>query len=219
MAVLSDYLVAAIMYNIQILPETLMCGIVILAIVLANPSIVVLAAAAGGTQLLTASISRLLMKVMPDGAVVSSSMDMCRSGYIGKSWDRLLRGGPDMLWHPKAPSLFMATIAFFVGYGWALTQLYQDEINAGVVQKALPTGMNIVAFLLLVIAFLFRYKTGCDSFISAFGGTFVGIVLGYLIANIIGYASGRKLTNVWGIPLLGSSGATTTTVYVCKPNA
>ena len=219
MAVLTDYLVASIMYNIQILPETLMCGIVILAVVLANPSIVVLATAAGGTQLLTASISRLMMKVMPDGAVVSSSMDMCRSGYIGKSWDRLLRGSPDMLWHPKAPSLFMATIAFFVGYGWALTQLYQDEINAGVVQKALPTGMNVVAFLLLLVAFLFRYKTGCDSFISAFGGTFVGIVIGYLGATIIGTVSGRKLTNVWGIPLLTVNANAGTTVYMCNQNA
>lgn len=216
MAIFTDYLAAAIMYNIQILPETLMCGIIILGIILANPSIVTLAAAAGASQLLTSSVSRLMMKMMPDGAVVSSSSNMCQMGYIGKSWERLLRGSAsDLLWHPKAPSLFMSTIGFFVGYGWALTQLYRDEINVGVMNKALPMGLNIVGALLVIIAGVFRYNTGCDSFISLFAGTFIGLLLGYIGATIIGHVSGRRLTNLWGIPLLRDRINGGASVYVC----
>lgn len=216
MAVFTDYIIAAIMYNIQILPETLICGIIILAIILANPSIVVLATAAGGTQLLTASISRLMAKMLPEGAVVSSSMNMCQMGFIGKSWERLLRGTGDMLWHPKAPSLFMSTIAFFVGYGWALTQLYKEEIAAGVINRALPLGMNVVAAILVLIAAIFRYNTGCDSALGILAGTFIGIVSGYVVATIIGHVSGRKLTNIWGIPILRDRMATNSNVYVCN---
>lgn len=215
MAIYTDYLVASIMYNLQILPETLMCGVVIMAIVLANPSIVALAAAAGGAQLLTSTIARIMMKMLPDGAVVSSSMDMCNSGFIGRSWQRLLRGSPDMLWHSKAPSLYMVSIAFFVGYGWALQQLYHDEINAGAISKTTTTGLSIVSLLILIAAFLFRYKTGCDSLLSTIAGTFLGILMGYLGAISIGYASGRTLTNVWGIPLLVNRTGTGANVYVC----
>ena len=121
MAIYTDYIAAALMYNLQILPESLMTGILILAIVLANQSLLAMAIGAAGTQLLTGAVGRIIMKMMPDAATRTSSMDMCNTGFIGKSWDRLLRGpnAPENFWHPRAPSVYMATIGFFVGYGLA----------------------------------------------------------------------------------------------------
>jgi branched-subunit amino acid ABC-type transport system permease component len=51
MAIYTDYIAGALMYNLQILPETLMTGILILSVVLANPAL--LAMAGGAAMMFT----------------------------------------------------------------------------------------------------------------------------------------------------------------------
>jgi hypothetical protein len=217
MAIYGDRIAAALMYNLQILPESLMCGLIILAIVLANPSIVIVAAGTAGTQLLTKAMGRLVMNFAPDATAVSSSMDACATGFVGKSWDRLLRGTdvPELLWHPKAPSVYMATVGFLAGWGFALSQLYKDEIHAGVVNQKLTVAMTVIVALLFALTLVFRIMTGCDTMLGAFAGAALGTALGYLGAITVGYLSDRRLTNVWGIPLLRDRINSGSAVYIC----
>jgi len=216
MAIYTDYIAASVMYNLQILPESLICGIIILAIVLANQSLVAMAAGAIGTQFLASAVGRLIMK-MTDSAKPYSSMDTCNNGYVGKSWDRLLRGtnDPDLMWHPQAPSIFLATIAYFIGYGWALQQVYKEEIDARVMNKSSLILTAIIGFLLLVTAIVYRVSAGCDSVIGALCGVLFGLAIGYLGCVTLGYASDRRATNVWGIPLLRDRINNGSALYIC----
>jgi hypothetical protein len=215
MAIYTDYVAAAIMYNLQILPESILCGLILLAIVLANQPLVILAAALAGVQLLASTVGTLLMRFSPEQAVVSSSMTQCTMGYIGKSWDRLFRGGADLLWHPKAPSIYMVTVGFLAGWGYALQQLYKEEIQAGVLKPSMMTTMAIITLLTLLLAAVFRIGTGCDSFTATLGGLAFGLLLGYTGAIALGYATDRRATNLWGIPLLRDRINQGSAVYIC----
>lgn len=215
--VYADYIAAAILHNLQILPETLMCGLVILSVVLANPTVVLLAGGAASTQLIVSAMGRLLMNFQPDQAVVSTASDSCRAGFIGKSWDRLMRGSrdPELLWHPLAPSVYTATVAFFGGWGYALRQLYKDEINAGVLSQSTMTAVTVISLLILVLALVFRVYSGCDSLMGAVSGLALGLAFGYFGAIALGYATDRRMTNIWGIPLLRDRINDGAPLYVC----
>lgn len=215
MAIYTDFITAAILYNLQILPESLISGVIILAIVLANQSLVALAAGAVGTQFLTAAVGRLIMKVT-DNAKPYSSLDRCNVGYVGKATDSLLRGSdPEFMWHPLAPSIFMSTIAYFVGFGWALQQIYKEEIDARVMNKSSLILTAIISLLLLVTAVVFRVSSGCDTLVSAVCGIVFGLAIGYLGCITLGYATDRRATNVWGIPLLRDRINNGSALYIC----
>ena len=214
MAIFTDYIAAAIMYNLQILPESLMTGILILAIVLANQALLAMAAGVIGTQLIAGAIGRIIMNMAPESASRTDALDMCNTGFIGKAWARLL-GGSDTLWHPRAPSLFMTTVSFFVGYGIALQSLYKEEIEANVVNRSSLITTSVISFLLLAVALVFRIGSHCETVLGAIGGTALGFIFGYLGCITLGYATGRRATNVWGIPLLRDRINNGSALYIC----
>ena len=217
MAIYTDYLAAALLYNLQILPESLITGILILAVVLANQALLAMAAGAVGTQMLTGAIGRIIMKMLPDTATRTSSMDMCNTGFIGKSWERLFHGPnvPANLWHPRAPSVFMATVGFFVGYGLALQNLYKEEIHANVMNRSSLITTSIISGLLLIMAIVFRVSSGCESILGAVSGSVLGIGIGYLGCVALGYVTDRRATNLWGIPLLRDRINNGSALYIC----
>ena len=218
MAIFSDYIAAAVIYNLQILPESVTMGLILLAIVLANGPVAALATGLAGTQLLSGTVGRLVMKYAPDGASIASSMDACTQGYVGKSWTRLLNGGvsPEQLWHPKAPSIYQSTVGFLVGYGLALQSIYREEIKAGVLPQSMMTVVGIIAGLLMILAIVFRVMSGCETVLGAAGGVVLGLIVGYFGAIALSYATGRRMTNIWGIPLLRDRINNGSAVYICQ---
>ena len=55
---------------------------------------------------------------------------------------------------------------------------------------------------LLILALVFRMYSNCESIIGALTGTIIGLLFGYLGCVSLGYATNKKATNIWGIPLL-----------------
>lgn len=202
MAVWTEYVVATFVYNLQILPETLICGLIILGILLANQPLVAVAMGLGITQLLTQGMGTILQKMAPDSATGTTSLDSCSTGFVGKSWARLLSHDPATVWHPNAPSIYMVTIGFLTGWGAALQQLYKDEIDAGIVKRPMLVALSIVGAVVLLLALTFRIYSGCESYLSAGTGTVLGLLFGFLGCISLGYATNRRGTNIWGIPLL-----------------
>jgi hypothetical protein len=194
-----------------------MSGLLILAIVLANQAILALAAGGAVTQFVTGMVGRFIMQHTKDGATTTSSMDMCNTGFVGKSWARLLNGfkDPELLWHPLAPSVFMATVGYFVGWGFALQQLYKEEIDAKVMPRATLIATGILSLLLLAIAVTFRVASGCETLIGAAGGIGLGLLFGYFGCILLGYATDRRATNIWGIPLLRDRINNGSALYIC----
>jgi hypothetical protein len=95
----------------------------------------------------------------------------------------------------------MASIAYLFGFGVALQQIYAVEIEK--FKTGTPLMINAIAGTLLVIlAALFRLSTKCDTVTAALGGTVLGFAIGYFGCVLLGYATNRRATNVWGIPFL-----------------
>lgn len=210
-----EYALNIAIYHLQILPDLLVAGSVLLAILLANPTVVALAIGALAAQGLTRLAGTLLMMAQPSAAIVRSSLDVCTGGFIGKSWNRLFRVGTEHLWHPLAPSVYLATVGFFVGYGAALAQLYKDELNAGLLPRGYVAASIPIAAVIAIVALVFRYFSQCESLLSSLTGLAVGLLLGYFGAVILGYATNRRGTNLWGIPLLRDRINNGAAVYVC----
>jgi hypothetical protein len=211
-----NYIAASVMYNLQILPDALIAGLIILAIILANQSLVFLATGGLLTQFLVGAVGRILMKMTPDNAAVTMRpFDGCRGGILGKSWDALLSPNPDRLWHPIAPSAYMALLGFFGGVGGAIQQLYKDEIDAGIIGRNTLTATSVISILVIALAAVFRYFGGCDTILSIAGGLAFGVILGYFGYVALGYATDRRMTNIWGIPLLRDRINGGSPVYIC----
>jgi hypothetical protein len=202
-------------YHLQILPDLLLAGSVLLAVLLANPTVVALAIGALATQGLTRLAGTLLMMVQDNNATVRSSLDVCTGGFIGKSWNRLFHVGTEHLWHPLAPSVYLATVGFFIGYGAALSQLYKEELNTGILPRGYVAGSIPIAGVIAVIALIFRYNSGCESLVSSIAGLVFGALIGYFGAVILGYATNRRGTNLWGTPLLRDRINGGAAVYIC----
>jgi len=207
-----DIAIEAIMYNLQILPETLMCGTILLAVLLANQSLAAIAIGTAITQLLVEGVGSFL-----PGEQIVSNLDHCQSGVMATSLAKLLRGvkNPNTLWRPLAPSVYTATIGFFAGWGFALQQLYTDEIQAGVVNRSTLVTVSIITAMVMILAVVFRVARGCDTLMGALGGILLGLALGYAGCVIMGYASNRKITNIWGIPLLRDRINNGSPLYYC----
>lgn len=210
-----EYALNIALYHLQVLPDLLIAGSVLLSVLLANPTVVALAVGALATQGLARLAGMMLMVVQPDDAVVRSSLDVCTGGFIGKSWNRLFRIGTEHLWHPLAPSVYLATVGYFIGYGAALAQLYKEELNAGLLPRGYVSSSISIAAVLVLVAIVFRYFSRCESFLGLLAGIVFGILLGYFGAIILGYATNRRGTNLWGIPLLRDRINNGAAVYVC----
>lgn len=216
MGMWSDYVVAPLMYNLQVLPEAIVAGMIILAVILANQSLVFLAIGGALTQLLTGVVGRILMRVAPGNSTPAMApMDGCRGGFLGKSWESLLNPNPDHIWHPRAPSQYMALLGFFGGVGGAIQQLYKEEIDAGIIGRNTLVATSVISILVVALAAVFRYFGGCDSIMSIVGGLAFGLAIGYFGYVALGYASGRTLTNIWGIPLLRDRINSGAPLYIC----
>lgn len=218
MPIYTDYIAAAIIYNLQLLPESLITGIIILSIVLVSKTLLVLAAGAGLTQLLASTVGKLVTRFMEGNSMSDRKCaERCTPGFLGKAAIRLANGGqtPELLWHPVAPSVYLATVGYFVGVGLALLQIYRDEIDAKVVNRSTLTGTAIVSVIILVMAIVFRVSHGCETLFGAIGGILLGLLIGYLGCITIGYLTDRRATNVWGIPLIRDRINGGSALYVC----
>jgi hypothetical protein len=201
----------SILYVFQILPEVLVCGMVLLSLLLSNSSVATVAAALGATQFLTGAVGSILMRVMPGIAKPTSSLDVCNQGHIGRAWTHLLN--PAQNWIASTPTPYMTTLGFFGGWGWALQQLYAEEIRAGV--AAPIVGTTVTFLLIMLLGFVFRWGSGCETLAGAAIGLAFGAAAGYMGAFSIGMTTERRATNIWGIPLLRDRIHGGAAVYVC----
>lgn len=202
---ISSAIGAIIGYNLRILPESLICGIIFLAIILVSQPLMILAIGVLFTQLFTHVSGKLLVKYTPgyyEATTISKCDELCAPDFIGKPWWRLLSNTSDVIWNPKSPSVYLATLAYLVGVGMALLLIYKEEINAKVVPNSTLITTGIISGILLLIAIIFRTSNGCETIFAALGGTIIGLLLGYLGTIVLSYATNRRATNIWGIPLI-----------------
>ena len=211
---LLDDIQAGIIYILQTLPDSLITGITVLAVLLGNQSLFTVAASSIFMQALVTGIGYLVIRFNPDSAITRSSQEPCTAGYINNYWAQV-RGGRNNTDHPYAPSLYMATVSFFAGWGAGLKQLYADEINQGVLSNAQSITFLVLAFVIVLIAMVARIRSQCESLFGALIGVGTGLAIGYLACIAIGAATGRTATNIWGMPLLRDRITNGSPIYTC----
>jgi hypothetical protein len=183
---------ASIKFNLSVLPDSLVTGLTVLSIVLANYTLMILAAGIIITQLFTGYVG---------GIVAPSSMKSpCESEFYAVTVNRLFGVDPPSS-GPLAPSSYMASIAYLFGVGVALQQIYAVEIEKFKTGSPL-VATAIIGLMLVLLTALFRLSTRCDTVTGALGGTVLGFAIGYFGCVLLGYATNRRATNVWGIPFL-----------------
>jgi len=197
------------------LPDSLVTGITVLAVLLGNQALFTVAASSIFMQAFITGISYLVMRFNPDSVIVGPCLEPCTGGYINSYWAQV-RGGRNNTDHPYAPSLYMATCSFFVGWGAALKQLYADEINQGVLSNSQTITLLVLAFMIVIAAMIYRIVVSkCETVVGALIGLGAGTTLGYLLCIAIGSATGRTATNLWGMPLLRDRLANGSPIYTC----
>ena len=201
------------------LPDSLVTGITVIAILLGNQSLFTVAASSIFMQALVTGIGYLVIRFNPDSAITRASAEPCVAGYINNYWAQV-RGGRNNMDHPYAPSLYMATISFFAGWGIGLQQLYADEINQGVLNSSQTTAMLIVALVLVLVSMIFRtFVIQCETLVGALIGLATGLAIGYLLCIAIGASTERTATNIWGMPLLRDRINNGSPIYTCPKTA
>ena len=212
---LLDDIQTGIGYILQTLPDSLITGITVLAVLLGNQSLFTVAASSIFMQALVTGIGYLVIRFNPDSAITRSALEPCTAGYINNYWAQV-RGGRNNTDHPYAPSLYMATVSFFAGWGAGLKQLYADEISQGVLSSSQTTGLLVTAFIIVLAAMIFRiFFIQCESLVGALIGLGTGAALGYVMCIAIGAATGRSSTNIWGMPLLRDRINNGSPIYTC----
>lgn len=202
-------------FVIQVLPDSLITGITVLAILLGNQTLFALSASSLFMQALVTGIGYMVIKFNPDSVVTRLADEPCAIGFINNYWARV-RGGINNVDHPYAPSLYMATVAFFAGWGAGLKQLYAEEIDQGVINSSQTTTFLVLAFTIVAAVMLWRvFASGCETFVGAFIGIATGTLLGYVFSVSLGYATDRRATNIWGMPLLRDRIAAGSPIYTC----
>jgi len=202
-------------YILQVLPDILITGITVLAVLLGNQTLFAVSASTIFMQMLVTGIGYLIIKLNPDSVVTRASIEPCVAGYINNFWANV-RGGPDNTDHPYAPSLYLATVAFFVGWGAGLKQLYAEEIDQGVINSSQTLAFLIISFIILAAVITLRiWVQKCETLVGALIGAATGILMGYIFSISLGYATDRKATNIWGMPLLRDRIAAGSPIYTC----
>jgi len=203
-------------YILQVLPDSLITGITVLAILLGNQTLFALAGSSLIMQALVTGIGYIIIKFNPDSVVTRIAEEPCAAGFINNYWARV-RGGLANVDHPYAPSLYLATVAFFAGWGAGLKQLYAEEIDQGVISNSQTTGFLITAFIILAAVMILRiFVSNCETLVGAFVGVATGTLLGYVFSVSLGFATDRKATNIWGMPLLRDRIAAGSPIYTCQ---
>jgi hypothetical protein len=96
-------------------------------------------------------------------------------------------------------------------------QLYAEERDPGVISNSQTTGFLVTAFIIVALVMIFRvFVTQCETLVGAAIGVATGTLMGYVFSVSLGYATDRKATNIWGMPLLRDRITAGSPIYTCQ---
>jgi hypothetical protein len=205
-------------YNLQVLPDTLMAGMMLFALLFQSAALatfaICLVVHAGLYQTFAAFLGRNI-----PGVRQVSRQGTCSGKFPGSSYLRsatMANGAYDVT-DNEWPSYYASFMGFFLGYLVALPTIYKQELAASPQRSVSTTGGIVIAVIVLLLSITYRMVSGCDDLIGSVAGTALGGIVGFALANAIAYASNRSLTNILALPLFTSKVAAGRPLYVCAP--
>lgn len=212
----------AVFINLQVLPDTLLAGTLLFALLLQSTPIGVLGGALLAFGALHKQVAQALAAAVPGLYEVGGGP--CSGRFPGVSLDRAFTlGGASndaaAPLVPSWPSYYASFMGFLFAYVGALPVTYapelrQDVARAGSVYAGLAV---LVALLLLIVAY--RLLSGCDTVASTAVGLAGGALVGAAAHAGLAWASDRSWTNLLATPLLRARGAVGAPLFVCEEGA
>jgi hypothetical protein len=114
------------------------------------------------------------------------------------------------------PSYYSVFLGYLVGWIGALPVLYSKELDASPRKKGASILGLIVLGLTVITASIYRIQSGCDSLFGVFVGLLAGIFVGGLLVFGIAWISDRRMTNLFGLPLIRGKAEDGKPIYVCE---
>ena len=217
---LSEFTGRGVLFNLNYMPDTILGGIVLFALILQSPPLAILGVSLFSLEFVHAGIAAFLSKAISGLNEPSKDVARCSGRFPGISYERavgiLVSEGTMKTLAVSFPSYYMMFFGTLFGYTFAVSQTYEEELKAMPVKRASTLSGLIVMGILTLMFALFRVGTECDSFLSVLVGYAIGLLIGYTLENLVAFLSGRELTNIINIPLLRDRAADGKPIYVCK---
>ena len=208
------------MYNLNYLPDTVLGGIVLFALLLQSAPLGALGVSLFSLELVHAGLAAGLAESIPGLKAAAKDVARCSGHFPGISYERatatLLGEGTLKTLSVGFPSYYMMFFGALFGYMLAMVNTYEHELE-GMPQKRAAVYAGVIIMGLLTFLFLlFRLFTACDTLVSILIGAVAGLAYGYGAEMVFAAVSGRTMTNLMNVPLIRDRTADGKPIYVCK---
>jgi hypothetical protein len=211
----------AVLGNLTALPDTLLAGVALFALLLQSAPLATLAAALLAVSPAHALVARGLSAAIPGlGQGTGAGAERCSGRFAGVSLERLARSASSLDFDAGAvawPSYYATFFGCLAAYVGLVPVTYAKELGAprAAGRAAAVYGGLAVLALLLALVCAYRFLSGCDSAGSLVVGLALGAALGAVAHLGLAAATGRAATNLLGLPLLRGAAADGAPLYVC----
>jgi hypothetical protein len=217
---LSQFVAKGVLFNLNYLPDTILGGIVLFALLLQSAPLALLGISLFSLEFVHGAVSLMLANAIPDLRSPTEDVGRCSGHFPGVSFERvaatLISQGTLKNISVGFPSYYMMFFGALFGYVLAMAQTYQRELQ-GLPQKRAAIYAGVVVMGLLTVLFMVsRVFTNCDTPISVVVGALAGLLYGFMMEGLIAYLSDRSLTNLINTPLIRNRAEDGKPIYVCK---
>ena len=217
---LSDFASKAFFFNLNYLPDTILGGIILFALLLQSIPLGVLGVLLFSLEFIHAGTSGFLASIIPGVHEASKDIQRCSGHFPGISYERLTstlsQVGTLATLNNGFPSYYMMFIGALFGYMIGISNTYSEELN-GMPQRRAAVQAGVYLMGVMVTMFIFyRTYTNCDKYISVFVGLLFGSMYGLFMESLISTASDRTMTNLLNIPLIRNKADDGKPIYVCQ---
>ena len=197
--------------NLEVVPDIFLVTVGIFAILLQSPSFTALTGSLLSINLIQPLIASYLREVVPNTWGVQTK---ATGMFPGTSVERMSLGNASPI--ASLPSYYTMFIGTLLGWIGPLYYYYQPELNISP-QRSLGATISL-SFLILfsLILLIYRYLASQDTFYGILFGVGAGGLVGLLLMTIIYYATQRRATNLYNLPLLSTSYGGKDPIYVCE---
>lgn len=205
----------AALLNLQVLPDTLLAGVLLFAMLLQSTPLTALGLSLLLLGLVHGRLAAALAAAIPGLYDVAGGA--CSGRFPAVSLDRAFTLGAAGVAavEPGWPSYYATFMGFLGGYVASLPATYAPELRQDVRRAGgVYAGLAVLGALLLLVA-AFRLASGCDSGASTLAGLVGGGLLGAALHAFLAWWSDRRWTNLLATPLLRARGSVGAPLYVC----
>lgn len=203
--------------QIRLLPDSILYGSLILALVTQSYSMAIFSVALLESGIIGSGLRNLIsyMDLIRSAPEIPADPSVCMSSFYSPTVEALLHFGPKSIQSafPSFPIYFLATACSYI-----VTSLFmqKEELESLGPEYASRYYIGVFAsFLLLLIVTAYRMAYGCERIGIVLLTLFTGLLVGGLLVYQMNQLLGRNAINLTGVPLLRERTRDGKPLYVC----